>query len=356
MKRVCFVVTVCFLLLIGIYPGSFAAEELLSVPVDTVPEVDGVADDVWADAPETTVSVIGGANNGSTNVSMKSVHTEDMIYFLFTWADPTESVVRFPWKKQSDGTWEQLRSPDNAGGDENTYYEDKFAIIWNINNSVSGFNQAGCMVTCHAGEPGKPYGNKYTASPGEVGDIWHWKGVRTNPVGQIDDQYVDSRRYDANTAPEAGRHSDPSEGGGYSNNVNAAGDAPAFTSPTQPGTYWILDAEKIPFVDTYDKGDEIAGIVTTRILGDRGDISGKGVYADGAWALEIGRLKETGSEFDVQFSDALEEYYFGVAAFDNAQVRHGFQTSVSALTFVPTPTAVDARNKLATTWGQIKVR
>jgi hypothetical protein len=313
-------------------------------------------EDVWADAPEVTVPVAGGANNSSPEVSMRSVYENDMVYFLFKWADPTESTVRFPWKKQSDGTWKQLVSPDNAGGDENTYYEDKFAVIWNINDSIAGFNQAGCTLTCHAGEAGKPFGNKYTTNPGERGDIWHWKGVRTNPVGQLDDQYVDDTRYNADTAPEAGRHGDPATGGGYTNNTAAGTDVPAFTSPTQPGAYWILDDEKMPFVDTYDKGDEIAGIVVSKRLGDRGDISGKGVYADGGWTLEIARLRDTGSEFDVQFTDPSAEYFFGVASFDNAQVRHSWQTGVSALSFAGTPTAVDARGKLAITWGKIKVR
>ena len=34
--------------------------------------------------------------------------------------------------------------------------------MWNINDSVAGFNQNGCAVMRHAVEEGKPYGNKYT--------------------------------------------------------------------------------------------------------------------------------------------------------------------------------------------------
>lgn len=174
--------------------------------------------------------------------------------------------------------------------------------------------------------------------------------------GQADDQYVDDTRYNVDTSPSAGRHSDPAEGGGYANNENEAKDGPAFASPTQPGTYWILDDEKIDFVDTYSKGDEIAGIVVSKRLGDRGNILGKGAYADGVWTLEIGRAKDTGSEFDVQFTDPLKEYFFGVATFDNAQVRHSWQNGVSALTFAGEPTAVDPNGKLATTWGQMKIQ
>jgi hypothetical protein len=65
------------------------------------------------------------------------------------------------------------------------------------------------------------------------------------------------------------------------------------------------------------------------------DISAGWVYADGTWTIELGRKLVTGSEFDVQFEDLTAPYYFGVAAFDNAQVRHAFQTGASALVFQP---------------------
>ena len=110
-----------------------------------------------------------------------------------------------------------MRDPNDKGGDENLYYEDKLALIWNVANSIRNFNQLGCMTSCHAGEPGKPYGNKYTMSAGELGDIWHMKSVRTGPVGQVDDQYLDNTRFDKEIAPGAGRKSDPKTGGGYTN-------------------------------------------------------------------------------------------------------------------------------------------
>ena len=47
------------------------------------------------------------------------------------------------------------------------------------------------------GEPGKPFGNKYTGDETELGDIWHMKSVRTGSVGQLDNQYLDSTRFDA---------------------------------------------------------------------------------------------------------------------------------------------------------------
>lgn len=321
--------------------GLSSAATVTSVKVTTAPVIDGVSEAVWDQADAATISVSGGANTGSHTIMLKSVYTDDSIYFLAQWNDPTESLQREPWVKQADGTWKQLKDPDDKGGDNSKYYEDKFAQIWNIN--TAGFDTAGCFVLCHAGEAGKPYGNKYTASPGEMTDLWHMKMVRTNPTGYFDDQFVNSTRYDKDKAPDAGRHSDPGIVP-YYNNINAAGNAPNYTSATQPGqmtkTYWILDAEKQPFRDVYKAGDEIAAIIVRPPDGDRADIKGKAVYTDGKWTMEYGRKLVTGSKFDVQFSDMKKEYAFGVAIFDNAQVRHSFESGASKLVFAGQAPAV----------------
>jgi hypothetical protein len=247
--------------------------------------------------------------------------------------DPTQSLQRGPWVKQADGSWKQLKDPDDKGGDNNKYYEDKMAIIWNVNSPA--FEARGCMAACHTGE-GKPYGNKYLPNPGEKADIWHWKSVRTGSVGQIDDQYLDTTRYDKDKAPEAGRKSDPKTGGGYVDNVNDTKNGPRFAlknnKPAPP--YWIVDAEKEPFDDSkYKAGDEVPGIIVAPLTGDRGDISVKSVWKDGVWTLVFARKLGTGSDFDVQFNDLKKSYAFGVAVFDNAQVRHAYSPGVLKLVF-----------------------
>lgn len=318
-------------LLFGIGMGS--AGTLTSVKVAAAPVIDGTPEAIWNQATAMTVNVAGGANAGTHTVTLKSVYTDDSVYLLATWNDPTESLRRMPWQKQADGSWKQLKTPDAKEGGENTYYEDKFAQIWNINTPT--FDASGCFATCHVGENSdvKDFGNKYTPNTGEMADIWHMKLVRTNPTGYVDDQYLDSTRYSKDT-PEAGRHSDPG-GGPYSDNINAAKNAPNYTSADQPAPpYWIIDAEKQPFKDTYKANDEIAGIIVRPPTGDRADIMGKAVYKDGMWTLEYGRKLTTGSQqYDVQFSDMKKEYSFGTAIFDGAQVRHSYETGVSKLVF-----------------------
>lgn len=313
---------------------------LVSVPAMDVPVLDGVADDgVWADAPVLTVSVSGGANDGSTEVSLQSAYDGDTVYYLVSWADTTQSFLRSPWEKQDDGSWVKLSDPDDKGGDNNVWYEDKMSLIWNTDSAIAGFEQSGCFVMCHAGETpdAKPYGNKYTAAEGEIGDIWHWKSVRN--LHQIDDQYVDHITYTEET-PSAGRHGDPKDGGGYTNNDNEDKSAPAFMPPDggnkdgSPG--WVLESEMVDFDDSlFVAGDRVPGVYKSEFTGDRGDISAESNYADGVWTVEISRAMVTGSEFDVQFDDLTDTYHFGVATFDNAQVRHAFQAGVSSFVFKP---------------------
>ncbi|MBI3076775.1 MAG: ethylbenzene dehydrogenase [Deltaproteobacteria bacterium] len=323
---------------LGLLAGQPEAQQrnlLLAKKVDAPPVLDGMMDDLWRQAQPVTVKVVGGRNlpGGTTDVTLRAVYTADMIYFLVQYKDPTESLRRAPWQKQADGSWKKPRDPNDRGGDNNLYYEDKCAWIWNI--SSPAFESRGCLSACHTGE-GKPFGNKYTRDAGELLDMWHWKGVRTGTVGQIDDQYVDSTRYDKERSPNAGRKSDPKTGGGYDDNVSADKKGPKFALPgNRPAPpYWILDGEKEALDDSrYKAGGEVPGIVVAPFTGDRGDIAAKHVWKDGMRTIEISRRLVTGSGFDVQFSDLKKPYAFGVAVFDNAQVRHAYSPGVLKLVF-----------------------
>jgi hypothetical protein len=308
---------------------------LVARKVAAAPATDGTMDAAWREAAPLTVKVVGGRNlpGGSTEVTLRAAYTADTVYFFMQYKDETQSVRRGPWVKQADGSWQKLKDPNDKGGDNNLYYEDKMAVIWNI--SSPAFEQRGCLSACHTGE-GKPFGNKYTANAGERLDMWHWKGVRTATIGQIDDQYVDNTRYDKDRTPNAGRKTDPKTGGGYVDNVSDDRKGPKFAlkgnKPAPP--YWIVDAEKEPFDDArYKPGDEVPGIIVAPFAGDRGDIAAREVYKDGMRTVVFFRKLVTNSEYDVQFNDPKKEYAFGVAVFDNAQVRHAYMPGVLRLKF-----------------------
>jgi len=307
-----------------------APNVLFAAKVAQPPVLDGNGNDpAWAAARPTSVKLEDGRNfadgKGETTVTLTAVYSGDMIYFLIRYADPTDSRRRGPFQKQADGSWKKLTDPADKGGDDNVYYEDKWAMLWNINNSIAGFNQKGCAIVCHVGE-GKPFGNKYTAKEGELGDIWHMKGSRTAPLGNVDDQYLDHTRYDPQKEPNAGRKSDP--GGPEYRSFGLESGRPAFMNKdgraaNAGGTYYVIDGNQIPFDDArFKPGDEVASYFIYPLKGDRADIKVVTRWANGVLTSEVSRKLVTGSKFDVQFSDLRAQYAFGFAAFDNAQVRH----------------------------------
>ncbi len=310
---------------------------LKATPTVATPMVDGAVDPLWLKAPPLVVQAKNGANlpTGSTTILVRALYTKDTIYFLAQWSDPTNSQRRSPWQMQANGTWKQLKDPNDKGGDNNLYYEDKASFIWPTSTGISGFDKVGCLATCHVGET-KPYGNMYTPNSGEIGDMWHFKSIRTLPVGQVDDQYLDSTRYNATSAREAGRKSDPKTAGGYADNVNAAKNGPQYgranNLPAPP--FYILDSEKVPInASKYKAGDEVPGIIISPIVGDRGDIKAGAVWKDGVWTLEMSRKLVTNSKYDVQYSDLTAQYLFGMAIFDNAAVRHAWTDAPLKLVF-----------------------
>ena len=320
--------------------GTMAPNVLVAAKVATPPTLDGNANDIaWAQARPITVKVTDGANfggKGETTATLKAVYSGDTVYFLVQYADPTDSVRRGPFQKQADGKWIKLRDPADKGGDDNIYYEDKWAMIWNINNSVAGFNENGCAVMCHAGEDPKPYGNKYTSKEGELADMWHSKGMRTATLGHVDDQYVDHTRW-SKTTPNAGRKGDP--GGPEYQGFSLVGGKPPFMNPdgkaaNRGGAYNMVDGKQVPFNDSlFRPGDEVASFKSIPLKGDRADLKVATKWSKGLHTSEVSRRLTTGSKFDVQFSDLNAQYAFGFAAFDNAQVRHAVHYDALQLRF-----------------------
>jgi len=324
--------------------------KLVSVKADTAITLDAMAEKAWDKAAALEVKLDqlpyepsnGYPGTRETTVKIKSLYDDKNIYFYIQYADPTQSFARFPWVKQTDGSWKQLQNKDSTGHD-NTYYEDKMAMYWDIN--TRGFKKKGCAISCHLTENGKnngfddtSAGRKYTNNPGETIDMWHWKSVRTGPLGMFDDQFVDSTA-DPKLNGEYGRKGDEKTGGGYKNNVNEAKTGPAFmNSPySEEDKYWVLPRTKAEFVDTFKTGDIVPGIVLSPFTGSRADIKVASVWKDGMWTLEVERaLVTTGDKVeiqDVQFSDLNKPYYFGISVFDNSQIDHLYHEGSIEMSF-----------------------
>ena len=318
-----------------------APNTLVAVKAATAPNMNaGANDPVWAQARALSVPLSGGVNfggKGETTATLKAAYAGDMLYMLVQYKDPTDSRRRGPYQKQADGSWKKLVDPADKGGDDNVYYEDKWAMLWPINNSVKGFENKGCAVMCHTGE-GKPFGNKYTRTEGEISDMWHMKGSRTAaPFGYVDDQYADHTRYDAKTSPNAGRKSDPG-GPEYSGFALENGKPKFMNRDTKAanagGTYYIKSGDEAPFDDSkFKPGDEVASYLVFPLKGDRADIRVNYSWSNGVHTSVVSRKLVTGSKLDVQFDNLGGRYLFGFAAFDNAQVQHASGDDALTLVF-----------------------
>jgi hypothetical protein len=317
---------------------------LTSVKTDKPILLSGAVDNAWQKAAPLQVTLDnlpyepsnGYAGMQETTVTMKSLYDDEYIYLLLQYNDPTESLARFPWIKQADGSWKQMVKKDSTGHD-NTYYEDKVGIFWDIN--TKGFNEEGCMISCHMDIEGdKSAGRKFTNNPGETIDMWHVKNVRTSPLGQVDDQYMDDTS-NGKTNKGFGRKGDMKTGGGYTNNINKDKTGPAYMNfpPSEKAKYYVLPSLKTPFVDIYKTGDVVPGIVIDAFQGPRADIEMRGKWDNGMWTVEIRRqLVTTGEKAeiqDVQFDDLNKTYYFGISVFDNSQINHLYHDDVLGLQF-----------------------
>jgi hypothetical protein len=366
---------------IGLLPPS-TSQILTAIKVGgatglTPPVIDGLADPAWDQAPSTIYPISGGWADAEA-IGMRAAYDASYLYLQLIWSDDARSERRMPWVKQVDGswlvvpakaplppdgtTWEQYKgggwkqfAPHLLEEDHNNFnYEDKLAIMWNTYgpSTVAGFETSGCSMTCHdparRGDPGTTYNytdenqaaKKYTNTPSEIADLWHWKLVRMNQHAKMDDQYVGYWVPGSGGAADAGRHSDEGTSG-YGGNPATNGH-PTYRGPSlDVPPYYIFDNQKVALTDDeavgLPIGTEIANMITSGPTGARADIDAQAVYdaVSKRWTLEIRRQLVTADVRDVEFDDLSRQYAFGVAVFDDAQIEHSYLPTVAKLVFKP---------------------
>lgn len=349
-------------LVAGLYLANSIPTTLTTnkLPVGMAPPVlDGNPDDaVWQQASAVPFRTVKGVNNPDdyVDVMVKAVHDGQSVYFQFQWDDPDVSYKRFPLVK-TEGGWKVLQTAF-ANADENVFYEDKLSIYF------TDVMNGSCADTCHLGvgpysAKGEKHGVHYT-SRGEVGDVWHWKSVRTNPMGALtgepgfmDDQHFRSPDPLPEGPPKerysAGYHADPKTGGGYTYNferlqpdkpltetyvrpkmlppVDVALPKPDANPATseQGVQWWIHQAAGRPYTpeaDTYPVGTMLPNIIIEPFQGDRADVRAQGAWRDGRWTVEVRRIFDTQSKFDIAFVPG-KPLYMTIATYNRTQTRHG---------------------------------
>lgn len=349
-----------------------SSTDLVSVKVSTPPTIDGTVDAMWANipklqfstaVPEVTGDVFRGYNgNVIPSVTLRSAYDANNIYFLAEWVDPTQSLSRLPWYfDPSTKIWAQEKGAPTFSATgailRPAFYEDKLAFLWNINNSVTGWNNGTCYKSCHTGLPATDGSSRhYTNFPSERIDMWHWKSVRggVNGPNMFEDQH---QFYNYPNGRKGDEGNDV-----YTNNVQTLGgvSVPKYVIIGKTNYGWILQSEidnsttkTVTAVDAngvltlsdattidpnvgtdyqrIEKGigpKAIPGIIINTYTGSRADIPCKATYTGSGWILEFQRaLKTADAVNDIDFS-SLTDQYFGFAIFENAQIAHSIKPNL----------------------------
>ena len=258
-KRLSIAVTFMVALLL---PFSAVALDIVSQPVAEAPLLDGTG----FDAAWQTVKPIAIKDHSGTIILLRSVHTDDSVYFLAQFQDLADNLLHKPW------VWDKEKNSYALG----PHREDTFVFKWNMMDhpvNLSNFSD-----------------DDYRA------DVWYWKANRTNPAGYADDK---THLLGSQSAKKATVTSSPAGKQRYLQRISDAGKAP-YTE------YEPADFER----DIVDHYNPVAPD------GSRGDVHAKGNWVGGIWTIEFERKLNTGHEDDVQFDlQAKTPYLFGVSMF-----------------------------------------
>ena len=337
--------------------GIFAVDQatlptLVLAKTDSPPRLDGQADDaVWQAAAVARVETHNGQNlpQGSIPVHVRGARDSEFAYLLFEWPDKTRSQKHLPLQKTAEG-WKVLQSRYGMQ-DENDYYEDKFAVMLSRDSHLAALNTSHLGPKPLNGKPGGPNGRglHYTTD-GSVVDVWHWKSVRTGPLGQIDDNHFGpplSPPENPAARYTAGYDKDPNSGGGFTMNwekfdgevvkplwlprspkilEERMSAVDLDTNVGDKGLWWMPRELMEPATAELDALFPVGTVMPSVIaeapfVGDRGDVEAVAEWEDGWWRMEVRRRLDTGSELDVAIDEGT---YLWVSVFDHTQTRHSF--------------------------------
>ena len=263
------IITATMLLLLLVPAASalaaLAEHQVIAHKVKAGPTLDGdISDPVWADIKPNVIY----DHTAAQNFFLKSVYTNEKVYFCIQYQDTAENPFHKPWLWNKDKS-EYLSGP---------HREDTFVFKWSMMDdpvNLSNFSE-----------------DLYTA------DIWYWKANRTNMAG-----YADDKRQILSDKP----------GKGATETVSASG--------KKRYLFRKSDAGKPPYKEIKNAPTEFSTQLVNRFEpatpeGSRGDIEAKGSWNKGFWTIEFARKFNTGHDDDVQFDPKSDKtYLFGVSIY-----------------------------------------
>jgi hypothetical protein len=277
----------------------------------------------WNQAKEARMVLTGAGKFEGKDIELKtkSVYTKGEIFFRFEWPDPDKSMQKNAWKFSS-GKWNKIKAN-----------EDRLGLVFEINR-IDKFATKGCAVMCHNESKNEKEWYYAVSSAKEKADMWHWKSVRSNPVGYAEDGYV---AFNATKEPEKGRKRDAGNATKAKSNRTKDKSGPAYMQdPSKlasiPGTLLVSQAVEIKGTEFKD-GDEISGyMLNTGWKDSFADVKVKGVWQNGKWTVMMSRKLETGYDDDTQFN-TRKKYPFSLAVFDNSGGHDSYNAEPLKLQF-----------------------
>ena len=300
-------------------PGDLV---LTSKKVKSAPSDAGSSE--WNQAKEAKMVLTGAGKFEGKNIELKtkSVYTKDEILFRLEWPDNDKSMQKNAWKF-SGGKWNKIKAN-----------EDRLGLVFEINR-IDKFATKGCAVMCHNESKNEKDWYYAVSSAKEKADMWHWKAVRSNPVGYAEDGYV---AFNATKEPEKGRKRDAGSGTKAKNNRTKDKSGPAYMqdpskSASIPGTLLVAQAVEIKNHTGFKDGDEIPGYMLQTSWKDSfADVKAKGAWQNGKWTVMMSRKLNTGYDDDTQFN-TRKKYPFSLAVFDNSGEHDSYNAEPLKLQF-----------------------
>ena len=319
-----------FILTIGalmVYSTPMAAAAkgdlvLISKKVKSSPA--DAASSQWNKAKEAKIVLTGAGKVEGKIIELKakSVHTKDQISFLFEWPDKDKSMDKNSWK-YSGGKWAKVKAN-----------EDRLGVIWEINR-IDKFANKGCAILCHNESKNNKEWYYSVNSKREKADLWHWKAVRSNPVGYTEDGFVIEN---PSKEPEKGRKRDAgSKTKAKSNRTKDKLKPSHMQDPSKPasidGSLLVSEAVEIKDYSAFKEGNVIPGYMLHPEWKDSfADVKTKGVWKDGKWTVMMSRKLNTGNDDDVQYN-TKKKYSFGIGSFDNSGAENSYNSEPLKLQF-----------------------
>ena len=273
----------------------------------------GLDDTVWQSVRAVQVSFNGGGRIPGKHaiVTTKAVYTNDSLYFLFKWNDPTRSVLYKAWKFDGE-KWSHSEG-----------YEDRITLLLEISR-INKFATKGCVMTCHG--PGYAPQKEWTfatKTSAEIGDLWDWRAAGSAPYKYAVDDYLTVIGYWGEYASnkKTGRRKDAVSGGVFKNQIKDKSKPLYMQNPTKkpsaPGFLIMQEAVKITDYSIFKTGDVIPFLLPKKPTGSRFDVKASSRYADGGWTVMLYRKLDTGHDHDVIFNP-LKHYSFAMALFNDS--------------------------------------